>query len=209
MLDNREVVLIGYSGHGFVVAEVAFFCSYKLRYYAEKREIQKNPYNLIYMGDEREENFGGWNHGYGFLVSVGNNRIREKIALTLLCKNENILSIIHPYSIIAKNVKLGIGIFVAPNVSVNALAEIGAYSILNTGCIIEHECEIGQASHIAPGAVLAGDVKVGDRTFVGANAVIKQGIVIGKDVVVGAGSVVLRNIPDSETWAGNPARRLK
>lgn len=43
---------------------------------------------------------------------------------------------------------------------------------------------------------------------IGAGAVILPGIVIGLNAIVGAGSVVTKNVPDGETWVGNPARRL-
>ena len=37
---------------------------------------------------------------------------------------------------------------------------------------------------------------------------VKGGIVIGENAIVGAGSLVNRSIPDNETWAGNPARKI-
>jgi acetyltransferase-like isoleucine patch superfamily enzyme len=52
-------------------------------------------------------------------------------------------------------------------------------------------------------------VCVGESSLIGANAVIKPGVIIGSNVTIGAGSVVLRDIPDGETWAGNPARKIK
>jgi acetyltransferase EpsM len=89
-----------------------------------------------------------------------------------------------------------------------SFAKIGRNVILNTACIIEHDCTIGDSSHIAPGAVLAGNVKVGERTFIGANAVKKQGVKIGNDVIVGAGSVVIHDIPNNQKVVGNPCRLI-
>lgn len=37
---------------------------------------------------------------------------------------------------------------------------------------------------------------------------VKGGITIGENAIVGAGSLVNRSIPDGETWAGNPARKI-
>jgi acetyltransferase-like isoleucine patch superfamily enzyme len=62
--------------------------------------------------------------------------------------------------------------------------------------------------HIAPGAVLAGNISVGENSFIGANSVVRQGVKIGSGVILGAGSVVIKNIPDNEIWAGNPAKKL-
>ena len=36
-----------------------------------------------------------------------------------------------------------------------------------------------------------------------------EGTTIGEDAIVGAGSLVNKSIPDNETWAGNPAKRIK
>ena len=51
---------------------------------------------------------------------------------------------------------------------------------------------------------------IGDETLVGTRAVVLPGVTIGNRVVLGANSVVPRGtvIPDGETWAGNPARRV-
>ena len=63
--------------------------------------------------------------------------------------------------------------------------------------------------HIAPNATILGNVYVGENTFIGANSVIKQGVKIGENVTIGAGSVVLKDIPDCQVWAGNPAKKIK
>lgn len=209
MLDKNPIVLLGYSGHAFVVADIALEAGIRIKYYADKQITKLNPYELDYLGDESDPDFPGWNRGFQFVLGIGDNRIREKVALRLFEKHEILLNIIHPGSGISKKNKLGSGIFVSRTVSVNSLAVVGDFCILNTGCIIEHECTIGSAVHIAPGAVLAGNVTVGDRSFVGANSVVKQGVTIGKDVIIGAGSVVIYDIPDGGIFAGNPAKQIK
>lgn len=50
---------------------------------------------------------------------------------------------------------------------------------------------------------------IGDGCWIGANCIIRQGLHIGKGAVIGAGSVVLKNVPDGEIWAGNPAKMIK
>ncbi|MBF6610448.1 MAG: N-acetyltransferase [Chryseobacterium sp.] len=42
---------------------------------------------------------------------------------------------------------------------------------------------------------------------IGANATILPGITIGENAMIGAGSVVTRDVPDNETWIGNPAKK--
>jgi sugar O-acyltransferase (sialic acid O-acetyltransferase NeuD family) len=206
---NRDVVLVGYSGHGYVVADIAIASHMNLRYYTDKSKIFKNPFDLSYLGFEGNLDYKFWDKDCSYILGIGDNLIRRKTADLLISKEVTLLNVTHPSASISTKVQFGIGNFISRNVSVNALVKIGDICILNTGCIIEHECVIGNAVHIAPGAVIAGNVNIGDASFVGANSVIKQGINIGKNVIVGAGSTVLKNISDNQVWVGNPARRLK
>lgn len=206
MLDNK-VILIGYSGHGYVVAETALENNISIMGYSEKEMLNKNPFEIQYLGFEEEDSFIGWSKSYEFILGIGNNKIREKVAKLITSKGKKMQTLIHNTASISKTVQIGNGTFINRNVAVNAFASIGENVILNTGCIIEHECILHDAVHIAPGAVLAGNVIIGERTFVGANAVIKQGIFIGKDVIIGAGSVVINDIEDNEVWVGNPAKK--
>ena len=50
---------------------------------------------------------------------------------------------------------------------------------------------------------------VEDDASIGSSCTILCGVTVGAGAIVGAGSVVTRSIPPGETWAGNPARRLK
>lgn len=207
MLDYK-IILLGYSGHGFVVAEAAIESKLDLLFYADKISRTINPYKLNYIGDEESEFFEGWESNNKFILGIGNNKIRENVVSHIISKNYEVLNVIHPKSSISEYTKIGRGNFFARNCSISPLVNIGNYCIINTGAIIEHECILGNTVHIAPGAVLAGNVEIGERSFIGANAVIKQGITIGKDVIVGAGTVVLRDIPDGKIIIGNPGREL-
>ena len=205
MLENKTAI-IGYGGHAFVVAESHLSNGNSLNYYTNIIQVEKNPFSLAYLGCETDSNFKGWDMNLAFILGIGDNNLRNKIAQLLLSKHQIIESVIDTNSIISKSANIGIGIFASKGVLVNAFSKIGNFTILNTGCIIEHECEIGAATHIAPGAVIAGNVKIGERSFIGANSVIKQGVEIGDDVIIGAGSVIINNITSNTKIAGNPGR---
>lgn len=208
MLESK-IILIGYSGHGFVVADAALESKMSLQFYAEQEEVSLNPYNLEFIGNEKDEDFKGWKEDYHFILGIGDNAIRHKVAQSILKKQKTILNVIHPTAKVSKKVEIGIGNFISKNVSINPLVSVGDFCILNTGCIIEHECKIFSAVHIAPGAVLAGNVEVDENSFIGANSVIKQGVKIGKNVIVGAGTVVIKNLEDNSVYVGNPAKKIK
>lgn len=201
-----SVAILGYSGHGFVVADASISAGISLSYYCERTQLINNPFQLAYLGFEEDNDFKGWMGNFQFILGIGENRLRNKIALKVLSHNKELLNVIHPHHSISNTFKMGIGNFISRQVAVNALVTIGDFCILNTGCIMEHECKLGNAVHIAPGAVLAGNVEVGDFSFIGANAVLKQGVKVGANVIVGAGTVVIKDIPDNQKVVGNPGR---
>ena len=205
---GKQVILIGYSGHGYVVADTAIENSYEIIGYTELIPNESNPFKLNYLGNEQDANFMGWDKELNYLIGIGDNIIRETKFNLIKNKGKTVYTLISSSATVSKNVSIGEGTFINKQVSVNALAQIGRNVILNTASIIEHECVISDSVHIATGAVLAGNVFVGERSFVGANAVIKQGVKIGKDVIIGAGSVVLKNVPDGKKIAGNPSRLI-
>lgn len=207
----KKIALFGYSGHAYVVADAVKLSEDELIGYYEKEEAQLNPYGITYLGYEQDKEALSplqAREVYA-VVGVGENNIRQKIINFLKTQGVACTSVIHPSAIVSGTATIGEGSFAAAGAKVNPMASVGAGVILNTGCIVEHDCRVGDFAHIAPGAVLAGSVTVGKGSFIGANAVVKQGVSIGSNVVVGAGSVVLTDIPDNQTWVGNPAKEIR
>lgn len=52
-------------------------------------------------------------------------------------------------------------------------------------------------------------VIINDSVFIGSSCIILKGVEIGRNAIVGAGSVVTKNIPENQTWAGNPAKFIR
>ena len=206
--DKKQIAIIGYSGHAYVVSDILIEQGFMLDFYTDKMELTLNPYKLKYLGFEKDRDFQGWEIDVAFALGIGNNKLREKTAKMVVDHERPLQTVISTSSLISKTAHIGNGVVVTKGVLINAFVQIEDYVILNTGCIVEHECVINCAAHIGPGAVLAGNVIVGRRTFVGANAVIKQGIKLGDDVVVGAGSVIINDIPDNTKIVGNPGRKI-
>jgi sugar O-acyltransferase (sialic acid O-acetyltransferase NeuD family) len=201
------MILIGFSGHAFVLYGIFTATGKKVMGYCDVAEKENNPFNLPYFGTENSETGLQAIKENGFFIAVGDNRLRKKIQESLQKNNLPPVNAIHPSAIIDASARVALhGVMIAANVTINPLAKIGTGVICNTGCIIEHECEVGAFAHIGPGTVLCGNVKIGEATFVGANAVIRQGITVGDNVMIGAGAVVVKNVPDNATVMGIPAK---
>lgn len=206
----EEIVLIGYSGHGYVAGEI-LLQDYDIKGYCESEELIENPLDLFYYGNEKDSAIQKLleMEALPFFPAIRNNRKRQKVTEELIELRLEPVNAISETSEVSALSKMGKGIMVAPNVIVHPGAEIGNGVILNTSSIIGDRTQIGAYSHVAPGAVIAGRVKVGKRCFIGANTVVRERVEIGDGATVGAGSVVLRDIPPGETWAGNPAKKIR
>lgn len=209
-MEEKKVVIIGYSGHAYVVCDIFNSSSHEIIGYCENEEKNVNPYQLTFFGAETSPKGLQALKENSYFIGIGNNHIRSKIQNRLQKKFKlTPINAIHPSAIISSMAKVKKGVMISTNVSINTLATIGNGVICNTGCIIEHECNIGDFVHIAPSAVLTGNVTVGNLSFIGANSVIKQGVRIGENVTIGAGTVVIKDIPDNVTVVGNPQRIIK
>jgi sugar O-acyltransferase (sialic acid O-acetyltransferase NeuD family) len=204
------MILIGYSGHSYVINGILHALGLKATGYCDNEEKKFNPFALKYFKQETSETGLKALTQEDFFISIGNNSIRKNIYNNLAIRNLLPVNVIHPSAHIDYSADLAThGIMIAPNVTINALAKIGIGAICNTYSVIEHECLIGDFAHIAPGAVLCGNVHVGENSFVGAKSVVREGIRIGKNAIVGAGSVVVKDVPDNAKVVGNPARIMK
>ena len=203
-----KIVIIGYSGHSFVVNSIFQSVGQYVFAYCDANEKTFNPFSLEYLGKETDQKALNTIATNSFFIAIGDNKIRRKIYENLLI-NYHVLPInaVHKNTVICHSAKIDEGnIMIGAGVIINPLVVINKGAICNTGCIIEHECEIGHFAHIGPGAILCGNVIVGENSFVGAGSVIKQGIKIGKNVTIGAGSVVVKDVADNATVMGCPAK---
>jgi sugar O-acyltransferase (sialic acid O-acetyltransferase NeuD family) len=201
------MIIIGYSGHAFVVYGIFTATGKKINGYCDVAKKEYNPFNLPYFGTENSETGLQAIKANGYFIAVGDNSLRRKIYEGLQINNIPSSNAIHPTAVIDLSVNIAAqAVMVAANVIINPLASIATGAICNTGCVIEHECTVGEFAHIGPGAVLCGNVKIGTGSFVGANAVIRQGITVGNNVMIGAGAVVIKNVADNMTVIGVPAK---
>ncbi len=203
----EKVILAGYSGHAFVVADILTRSGFVIQGYFERNLKPVNPFNLEWLGDDSAEEVMLKFKNHHVFIAIGNNSVRRTLFNRYHKTGLKHINAIDSASVISSAALLkGTGIMIGVNAVVNALSEIEDGVILNTSSVVEHECKVGNFAHIGPGAILCGNVSVGENTFIGAGAVIKEGVTIGNDVIIGAGAVIIRDIEDNIKVAGNPGR---
>lgn len=93
-------------------------------------------------------------------------------------------------------------------VVINSSTKIGKGCIINTSSSIDHDNIIGDYVHISPGVKLAGAVNIGRESWLGIGSIVINNISITSGCILGASTVVVKNIPESGTYIGVPARRV-
>ena len=86
---------------------------------------------------------------------------------------------------------------------------IGSGSYIGSMCNIGHNTIIGKNCTFISHNITGGSSSFGNNVFVGVTASIKNGIFVGQNAKIGQGAVVVKNIPENETWVGNPAKKIK
>lgn len=201
----NNLVIVGASGHGKVVADIA----------------ERNGYtDIVFLDDNQQVTSCGIYKVVGeckdalnykdadFIVAIGNAKVRRKIQSEFTEMGLHIVSLIHPAAVIAQNVKIGIGTVVMAGAVVNPYTEIGQGCIINTCASVDHDCRIGDFAHISIGAHVAGTVTIKENTWIGAGATISNNIEIVADCTIGAGAVVVHDIQETGTYIGIPARKI-
>lgn len=109
--------------------------------------------------------------------------------------------------IIGNDVEIGANCQVAKGAFSNTVLENGCK--INGLCFIAHNCHLEENVWITGDTMLSGSVHVKKNTTIYSNVIIREQRIIGERVTIGMGSVVTKNIPDGETWVGNPAHKLE
>ena len=86
---------------------------------------------------------------------------------------------------------------------------VGDHTKIDNLVHIAHNVIIGKNAMIIACSEVSGSCTIDDNAWVGPNSSIREWQHIGKNTLAGVGSVIVKNIPDDEIWAGNPAKKIK
>lgn len=193
-----DVIIIGASGHGKVIADIIEKCGDNVYTFLDddtsRAGVTGKVSDCVNYPDKK------------FIIAIGNNAIRRKIAETY---NLDYYTAIHPSAVIGKNVTIGEGTAVMAGTVINPSTVIGKHCIINSGSVVEHDNRLGDYVHLSPNATLCGTVTVGENTHIGAGVTVKNNTNITADCVIGIGAAVVKDITEAGTYMGVPAKRVK
>lgn len=186
----QKIALIGGGGHARVIIDLLHACN------------QEQPqYELVGIYDDSEAteilgfprlgtltDLASHNQTVQLLTALGNNGLREKLAITY--PQLKFATLIHPSAIIGSDVHIGEGTVVMAGCIIQANATVGNHCIVNTGAIVDHDVHIGDYTHIAQRVTLTGGVQVGTRCLLNAGTIVAPWQTITDQTILPIGSQI-------------------
>ena len=197
----NKLIIIGASGHGKVVADIAALNGYKDIVFLDDDESIRECAGYPVIGKSTEAPDGV------IFVAVGNADTRKR--LMELYKDRVLPVLIHPNAVVAEGVEISVGSVVMAGAVINPGARIGKGCIINTSSSVDHDCIVEDFCHVSVGAHLSGTVVVGTGTWIGTGAIVSNNINICGGCMIGAGAVVIKDIDEPGTYVGVPAKELR
>jgi sugar O-acyltransferase (sialic acid O-acetyltransferase NeuD family) len=204
---KNKLLIIGASGHGKVVADIALKMNKwrSIEFLDDDISIRSSMGinvigTLVNACTHIEE--------YDIFVGIGNNQIRKKIQVLLEKEGASIPVLIHPNAVVGEQVEIGSGTAIMAGAVISCCTMIGKGCIINTSSTVNHDNRIEDFVHISPGVHLAGTVGVGQGTWLGIGSVVSNNLNITSWCKVGAGSTVVKDITESGTYVGTPAKKI-
>lgn len=203
-----KLIIIGASGHGEVVADIAIKMNRwkEIKFLDDDGSIEQYL-DLKVIGKSRDAS--KYKETTEFIVAIGDNQLRKKIQEELMNSDYSIVTLIHPDAIIGIDVQIGRGTVVMAGVVINSSSRIGSGCIINTSASVDHDSIIKDFVHLSPGVRTGGKVNIDEGTWLGIGSVVSNNINISAGSIVGAGAVVIRDIIEPGVYVGVPAKKIK
>ncbi|WP_430813446.1 acetyltransferase [Carboxylicivirga sp. RSCT41] len=141
------------------------------------------------------------------IIAIGHSDTRKDIYRRLKGRVK-FYTYIDPSVMISKYSKIGEGCIILAGSFVNNNATVGKFSTILENSTIGHDSVLGDFCSLMANVNIGGGCNIGEDTFIGTNATVIPRRSIAERVTIGSGSVVVRNVKESCTVFGNPAKRI-
>lgn len=156
-MSKAALLIIGSGGFGRTVAEAAYLSGEwsKVDFVDDSYPDHKLPagYNVVGHSNDLPELVSAYD---GFVVAIGNNKVRSEKLDSLDKLGAKIVNIYHPRAFVSERAEVGAGTLVMAGAIIGAHASVGNGCILNPNAVADHDSVMEDYSHLGTGAVMAG-----------------------------------------------------
>ena len=160
--------------------------------------VSKGGFEPLYRGylTHLEQDHGGFDGVVLGIAAVDRRSlaIRRGLIDWLVERGVACPPLVSPLAFCSEGVELASGVVLSHGAILGLDAEVGPFSICNSGSMIGHTVRIDANVIVAPGAFIGDDVTVGPNSLVGPLAKVLQGVTLAEDTLVGAGCLALRDL---------------
>ena len=148
-------------------------------------------------------------NGFAFVNIISNSTVaRCRASRAVWEAGGDLLRLMHPSVQVDPSLVMGIGTYMQQDTRVQSQVRFGDNCSIHGSCWISHDTVLGHSVQLTFRCNIAGGVQIEDGAYIGAGSTIIPNVTIGKFATVGAGAVVIRDVPEYEIWAGNPAKKI-
>ena len=209
-----DLVIVGAGGFGRETAEIA-------------KVIAESDKNLTVLGfiDDSEEKHGSilndlpvlgnldWiktrDKKTHFVCGIGDPVIKKILVEKAIELGYEPYTLVHPFTNIHSDVKIGNGSVICPGVTITTNIEIRNHVIINQLCSIGHDTIIEDYVTINPLAAVSGEVHLEEGTYISTGATVLDAVRIGEWTILGAGACAITDLPKRSIAVGIPAKVIK
>lgn len=182
----EKLLLVGGGGFGRVVLEHASML-YECAFLDDGEAKVVDDVPVIGKTGEMAKFYGEYKH---ILVTIGNNKLRERLYQEAAIFGYTFPNIIHPSAYISPHAHIGSGCVILNNAVVQNNARCGDGCILNPGVELHHDSSIGSYCLIYTNSVVRSLTTVGDRVRIGSTATVSTSAVVPDDTTIGDGDII-------------------
>ncbi|ERM83975.1 hypothetical protein P872_01560 [Rhodonellum psychrophilum GCM71 = DSM 17998] len=203
--DIKDVIIIGTGGHSAELDDYIYFDNEKrgsinklhVKGFLDDDVSKYHAYKLSapFLGTISAHKV---DHKCCYLIGIANLQFRKSIIERFLIEGAEFISFVHPDAYISRSAKIGIGVVIAPNVTLGPNTEIGDFTMVNSRCSIGHDSKVGKYNFLSPNVCLSGNTIVGDENMFGINAATIPAIEIGNRNKIMAGMTISQSVKDDE-----------
>jgi sugar O-acyltransferase (sialic acid O-acetyltransferase NeuD family) len=165
-----DLILYGFGGFGYSVAEIAIENGYQIIGVFDEIEPSKMKIKngkIIYLGKYDPNLY----INIPLVITIGNNKVRSEISSKI---KHQFITIIHKSANISPNSIIETGCIIMPNVVIHANTIVKKHSIINTSAVIDHDCEIENFVHIRPMVYIGSNSNISSFSVLEPNTFIER-----------------------------------
>lgn len=171
-------------------------------------QSSKNKYTNIFFSDDNVEKIGSYLEGRQivsmqdalddslgqYISAIGFNRPKKNVLSRFTEKTSQFINVIHKNAVVFDGVKLGRGVYIGANATVNFNVTLEDHVVVNCNVSVGHDVYVKQRCILSPSCTIGGRAILEEDCFIAPGVVVFPKVTIGNNCEISANAVVFRAV---------------